>query len=56
MNFKDEAKWPIAEKKYLIEDSKEILINLMEKKTCNKKKRTQSKKVYDKLFKVIILK
>ena len=52
MNFKDEAKWPIAEKKYLIEDSKEIVIQFNGKKRLAIKSKTDSieKEVYDKVI------
>ena len=52
MNFKNEAKWPIAEKKYLIEDSKEIVIQFNGKKRLAIKSKTDSieKEVYDKVI------
>ena len=52
MNFKNEAKWPIAEKKYLIEDKKEIVIQFNGKKRLTITSKTDSieKEVYDKVI------
>ncbi len=52
MNFKNKAKWPIAEKKYLIEDEKEIVIQFNGKKRLTITSKTDSieKEVYDKVI------
>ncbi len=52
MNFTKEAKWPIAEKKYLVEEEKEIVVQFNGKKRITVKSKTDSieKEVYNQII------
>ena len=52
MNFTEEAKWPIAEEKYLVEEEKEIVVQFNGKKRITVKSKTDSieKEVYNQII------
>ena len=53
MNYKNETKWPLAEKKYLIDHEKEIVIQFNGKKRITVRSKTDSieKEVYNQVIK-----